>query len=198
MGQQVMCPYCHVALHEESGLVHGSVVKTDPNADLSGYYKVASGPKQTPYIITGTMMGSSQKSAGKRSRIYLNLKEEKESDEVCCPDAETMLSFVEEDDWFDESVKPIANEYVLGLFNAGEKECQRDMKAWHGPEQIIGIEIATCDCLRIAAEVGKVRLATSCGKNLAETVKSNLELTRSFTLRPRPDLEVTEPKSRSS
>ncbi|EYB87328.1 hypothetical protein Y032_0265g662 [Ancylostoma ceylanicum] len=140
-----MSPYCHVALHEESGLVHGSVVKTDPNADLSGYYKVASGPKQTPYIITGTMMGSSQKSAGKRSRIYLNLKEEKESDEVCCPDAETMLSFVEEDDWFDESVKPIANEYVLGLFNAGEKECQRDMKAWHGPEQIIGIEIATCD-----------------------------------------------------
>ncbi|KAK6730831.1 hypothetical protein RB195_007346 [Necator americanus] len=145
-------PYCQTGFYGDGGSLRGSVVKTEPKADLSQFFKGIEGSRDTPYIISGTMAGSSLKSAGKTSKIYANMKQEQESQEICCPSDLDYSDFMGDENWSEQSAKPIANEYFIR--KQENSQCKKDEKSRTSPLQAISINMATCDWMRICFDKG--------------------------------------------
>ncbi|CAJ0594124.1 unnamed protein product [Cylicocyclus nassatus] len=139
-------PYCHAVFCNDDQAYYRKIVKTDPATDLSKFYTVSGMSHQAPYIISGTVTGSTNKASDYRSEITVNIAKADFSSNVCCASTAAYEGFMNDDEWQEIAVKPIANEielYKAKRYCAGGKDAEEE------PMQMIFIEVQDCDWLRI-------------------------------------------------
>ncbi|KAK5968662.1 hypothetical protein GCK32_007704 [Trichostrongylus colubriformis] len=107
-------------------------------------------PKRSPYVVSGSMSGSTFKSDGPRSEMYDKIANQKMSeDSECCPNLAAFSPFMTGDQWAPFGAKAIANSYKLVLDTDG-KSCKREKNAITSPLMSFLIEIGDrCEWMRI-------------------------------------------------
>ncbi|KAK6730843.1 hypothetical protein RB195_007358 [Necator americanus] len=149
-------PYCHAYIQcSHAASPGGTRVKFEPNVDLSKFLQTKTKKQKSQYILTGTMNGGALKSEVQKSQLFREIKNLKVSEDTCCPTMFEFTGFMERDTWFEHSVKPIANTYILAKTKRYEKKCVRNRAKETSPAQSFRIEIGGyCAWMRICFDRG--------------------------------------------
>ncbi|KAK6061048.1 hypothetical protein COOONC_01287 [Cooperia oncophora] len=122
----------------KSAMAH--VAFNEPDTDMSGFYKVHNAPKPAPYVVSGSMSGSTYKSSGPRSKMYdIISKQRVADDEQCCATASGFSQYLTGEEWALGYHKAVANAYVLEL--DPDPSCKREKNALTSPLMSFVIEI---------------------------------------------------------
>ncbi|CAJ0593722.1 unnamed protein product [Cylicocyclus nassatus] len=104
-------PYCHAVLFNDDGAVPGSIIQIESNTDASQFYRIMGRAQYFPHILSRTAENSRSKTL--KSEIVININKAATSQAECCPKLNEFTGYLNDDEWQEISVRPIANEYTL-------------------------------------------------------------------------------------